>query len=275
MENSENTNSDPHSEHNLDHSKEHSAHSEQKHIHHAKPLEHSGRPIIETLPPKKMAKDKKAMLNFWLDILLNIVIIIALVFIIRTYFISPFQVYGPSMCDTLNFIDNKCQHAYGEYIIVNKLGYQNFFGWQVGLPKRGDIIVFHPPHNPSEFFIKRVIGLPGETIRLENGQVKIINQENPKGITLNEPYLNATNHDNTIPIGEISVFEVPQGEYFVLGDNRVASSDSRTCFKESPGGGKCGEGEVTPFLPLGNIEGKASIVMWPLSKTALLHDPAY
>lgn len=234
-----------------------------------------GKAIMPTHQHSKNEWKSWTALGFWLDILLNIVIIIGLVFIIRTYLISPFQVYGPSMCDTLNFIDGKCQHAYGEYIIVYKFGYQNIIGWQVGLPQRGDIIVFHPPHNPNEFFIKRVIGLPGETIKLENGKVKIFNMEHQDGFLLNEDYLNATNQDNTLPIGELSVFEVPQGTFFVLGDNRVASSDSRTCFKENPGGGKCGQGEITPYLPLGNIEGKASIVMWPLSKLDILKNPVY
>src|SRR4051794_23125522 len=92
-----------------------------------------------------LPEQQRAIVAFIIDIIVNIVVIIALVFIIRTYLISPFQVYGPSMCDTLNFLDNECDHGYGEYIIVNKAVYQNFFGWQVGTPQRGDIIVFRPP----------------------------------------------------------------------------------------------------------------------------------
>jgi signal peptidase I len=221
------------------------------------------------------SRKSKEIATFWLDIVLNIIIIVALVFLIRTYIISPFQVFGPSMCDTLNNINGVCQRAYGEYIIVNKFGYQNFFGWQVGLPERGDIVVFHPPHNQEEFFIKRVIGLPGETVKLQNGDVYIYNSQNPAGFKLPEKYLNMNNQSNTLPLGEISIFEVPQGQYLVFGDNRIASSDSRTCFKESPSGGKCGEGQITPFLPLDNIEGKAWVILWPLSKISLLQDPVY
>lgn len=229
----------------------------------------------KTIPGLHLFKRKNEILNFWLDVVLNIVIIVGMVIIIRSYLISPFQVYGPSMCNTLNFIDGQCQHSYGEYIIVNKLGYQNFFGLRIGLPKRGDIIVFRPPRNKDEFFIKRIIGLPGETVKLKNGDVYIFNKEKPEGFKLDEKYLSFTNQGNTMPLGGISLFEVPADQYFALGDNRVASSDSRSCFKESPTGEKCGQGEVTPYLPLENIEGKAWIVLWPLSKLQILPDPEY
>lgn len=96
---------------------------------------------------KAFLKKHQTTILFGFDILLNLIIIASMVFLIRTFLISPFQVYGPSMCDTMNNIDNVCQHGYGEYIIVNKFGYQSFPGWQVGLPKRGDIVVFHPPIN--------------------------------------------------------------------------------------------------------------------------------
>lgn len=207
--------------------------------------------------------------NFWIDIFLNIVIIIGLVFIIRTFVISPFQVYGPSMCDTMNFVDGRCQRAFGEYIIVNKFGYQNFLGWKVGEPKRGDIIVFKPPKHLDEYFIKRVIGLPGETIKLQNGEVFIVNKENPQGFKLEENYLNHTNKGNTAATGGVSLFEVPQGEYFVLGDNRTQSSDSRSCFSESLSA-LCGQNGNIPFVPAQNIEGKAWLVLWPLPNIKML-----
>ncbi len=225
---------------------------------------------------KEFFKKHKASILFALDILLNLVIIAAMVFVIRTFLISPFQVYGPSMCDTLNNIDNSCQHGYGEYIIVNKFGYQNFLGWQVGLPKRGDVIVFRPPTNDEEFFIKRVIGLPGETVKLQNGDVYIFNKEHPDGYKLDEPYLNAVNSGNTHPYTEDeTVFEVPEGNYFVMGDNRTASSDARSCFKESITSGGCNQNGNTPYLKLDRIEGKAWVILWPLSKIAVLNDPAY
>lgn len=218
---------------------------------------------------------KKEKLSFWLDTALNLIIIIGLVFIIRSYIISPFQVFGPSMCDTMNFFDGKCQKSYGEYIIVNKFGYQNFFGWQVGLPKRGDIIVLHPPHNDQEFYIKRVIGLPGETVKLEKGFVNIYNNEHPEGYQLNEDYLSAHNRGNTHPLGGPDTFIVPEGNYLVFGDNRTQSSDARSCFSESSNITKCGEGDNTPYLELDHIEGKAAVILWPLSKISILKDPVY
>lgn len=212
---------------------------------------------------------------FWLDIALNLIIIVGLVFLIRTFVISPFQVFGSSMCDTFNYFDGQCQSGYGEYIIVNKFGYQNFFGWQVGTPKRGDVVVFHPPHNNEEFFIKRIIGLPGETVKINDLKVYIYNEEYPDGIELEEQYLNNINRDNTKPREAGSVFEIPQGSYFVLGDNRVGSSDARSCFKESVSQGKCGENGNSPYLTLDHIEGKALVVLWPLNRLSIVQNPVY
>jgi signal peptidase I len=224
---------------------------------------------------KLTGKELKETGYFWLDVILNIIIILALVFIIRTYIISPFQVYGPSMCDTLNNFDGQCQHQYGEYLIVNKFGYQNFAGLRIGLPQRGDIIVFHPPANNSEFFIKRVIGLPGETVKLKDGKVYIFNEKNPDGFELNEPYLNSTNRGNTQPlISSKTVFEVPGDAYFVMGDNRTSSTDSRICFKETIGGTACSK-DTSPYLTIDHIEGKAWLVLWPLSKLAVIGRPSY
>jgi signal peptidase I len=220
--------------------------------------------------------ENKIPITFWLDIVLNIAIIVALVLVIRTFFISPFQVFGPSMCDTLNNIDNKCMKGYGEYIIINKFGYQNIIGWQVGTPKRGDIIVFHPPHNKEEYFIKRVIGLPGETVKLIDGYVYIFNEQSKEGFKLDEPYLNDSNKGNTHPyIKDLNTFEVPEANYFVMGDNRLYSSDSRHCFRESLSDNNCGKDPLAPFLPRPNIEGKAWIILWPLSKISAISDPTY
>lgn len=224
---------------------------------------------------KLFGKHKETVL-FMLDVLLNIVIIAALVYIIRSYLISPFQVYGPSMCDTLNFINNKCEHAYGEYIIVNKVGYQNFLGWKVGEPQRGDVVIFHPPKNSGEFFIKRIIGLPGETVELKNGEVYVKNSAHPQGVKLEEPYLNATNKGNTRPYRpDNTVFEIPEGSYFVMGDNRIASSDSRSCFKENITSGDCGQNGNTPYIKPSSIEGKAWLVLWPIANLEIVKSANY
>jgi signal peptidase I len=231
-------------------------------------------PVMKLLH-KLSGRDFRETGYFWLDVLLNVIIIVALVFIIRSYLISPFQVYGPSMCDTFNSFDGQCQRQYGEYLIVNKFGYQNFAGLQIGLPKRGDIVVFHPPANGNEFFIKRIIGLPGETVKLKNGKVFIFNADYPDGFELNEPYLNVANRGNTQPLlAGRTVFEIPDGAYFVLGDNRTASTDSRICFKETIGGAACSK-DSSPYLTMDHIEGKAWLVLWPLNKLTIVQDPAY
>lgn len=223
--------------------------------------------------------DDKIPLSFWLDIVLNIAVIVVLVVIIRSFIISPFQVYGQSMCDTLNNIDNVCVKGYGEYIIINKFTYQNILGWKIGEPKRGDIIVFHPPHNENEFFIKRVIGVPGDTVKLQNGYVYIYNQQFKDGLKLKETYLNASNNGNTHPkiygTSNNAVYEVPAGHYFVMGDNRQYSSDSRECFRESLSDNNCGKDPNAYYLPAENIEGKAWLILWPLFKIGAISDPAY
>lgn len=221
-------------------------------------------------------KKYKTALAFWFDIVLNLIIIIGLVLVIRTYLISPFQVYGSSMCDTFNNFNGTCSNGYGEYLIVNKLGYQNFFGYQVGLPKRGDIVVFHPPHNPSEFFIKRIIGLPGETVRLIDDKVVIFNEEHSDGWEINEPYLNEKNSGNTKPRPDLgSIFEIPNDSYFVLGDNRTGSSDSRSCFADAKLVGNCFENNNSAYLTMEHIQGKAAVVLWPLNKISTIKRPDY
>ncbi len=217
----------------------------------------------------------KGAVAFWMDILLNLVIIIGLVFLIRTFIISPFQVYGPSMCNTLNAENGECNKGYGEYLIVNKFGYLNIFGWQVGLPERGDIIVFHPPHNEKEFYIKRVIGLPGETVELIDGYVYIKNIKHPEGIRVEEAYLNSKNLGNTHPMNGSRIFEIPEDGYFVMGDNRLKSSDARSCFSETFGRQKCGEEGTSYFLTMDNIEGKAMVILWPLNKISIFTNPSY
>jgi signal peptidase I len=241
-----------------------------------KTLHKKAHPLIKAAKKLFNVRDLKSTGIFWLDVALNIIMIVALVVIIRTFIISPFQVYGPSMCDTLNNVDGTCQRAYGEYLIVNKLGYQNIFGWKIGVPKRGDIIVFHPPMNNNEFFIKRIIGLPGETVQLKDGKVYVFNQEKPEGFELKEDYLNSINSGNTNPFNRNNtVFEVPKDSYFVMGDNRTASSDSRSCFQETASNEPCkGEGK-SPFLTMDHIEGKAWLVLWPLNKISALKDPTY
>lgn len=229
-------------------------------------------PVTPTKENGKKDKMRKVV-KFTADLLLNVIIIVGIIYVIRSFIFAPFQVSGPSMCNTFNFINGECTHGNGEYLIINKIGYQNIFGWQVGEPERGDVIIFTPPNHTEdgEFFIKRIIGLPGETVSLKNGDVYIYNDAHPDGWKLEEPYLNSKNQDQTYPQSKQDAsFTVPEGEYFVMGDNRRASLDSRRCFAESG----C-TSENTAYLASELIEGKAWIVLWPLSSMRLIENTSY
>ena len=135
--------------------------------------------------------------------------IIALIIVlpIRMFIAQPFIVSGASMETTFSS---------GQYLIVDQVSYR------FEDPKRGDVIIFRYPKDPSKFFIKRVIGIPGDTIDIAGRSVTITNGEYPSGVVLDEPYILDMRPSN-------SVHEVlGDGEYFVMGDNRDASSDSRT-----------------------------------------------
>ena len=135
--------------------------------------------------------------------------IIALVIIvpIRAYVAEPFIVSGLSMYPTFND---------GQYLIVDELTYD------FNAPQRGDVVIFRYPKDTSVFFIKRIIGLPGETVSSTDGVITITNSTHPNGIVLNEPYI-AADHRS------YDDFKTTLGptEYFVMGDNRSQSSDSR------------------------------------------------
>lgn len=134
--------------------------------------------------------------------------LIALIIVIpiRMFIAQPFIVSGASMQETFHT---------GEYLIVDQLTYH------FSEAKRGDVIVFRYPKDPSKFFIKRVIGEPGDTVNIEGSTVRISNAQNPNGFILNEPYIKSM--ANGSPITEI----LGEREYFVMGDNRDQSSDSR------------------------------------------------
>ncbi len=135
-------------------------------------------------------------------VLLAIIIVIPF----RLYVAQPFIVDGASMSPTFET---------GNYLIVDELSYH------LKSPTRGSVLVFKYPLNPNKSFIKRVIGLPGETVSIDDGKVRIINKENPEGFNLDEPYieLRKENEEMSLTLGE--------REYFVMGDNRLGSADSR------------------------------------------------
>jgi signal peptidase I len=135
------------------------------------------------------------------------IIAILIVIPIRMFVAQPFIVSGASMDHTFNS---------GEYLIVDQVSY--YFE----KPTRGEVIVFRYPKDPSKFFIKRIIGLPGDTVKIEDAKVTIINDENPDGFTLDEPYV------ESMSPAPLMTETLGEREYFVMGDNRNHSSDSRT-----------------------------------------------
>lgn len=219
---------------------------------------------LETSPARESASKIK---GFFSDLVINLAIIVALAVFIRLFLIEPFNVEGSSMCDTLNHIDGQCVQKQ-ERIIVNKIAYSEFFWLNLGNPLRGDIVVFKPPQGREDSYIKRIIALPGETLELKDGQVIIYNSEFPDGFVLSEPYLNEKNSGKTFPIGGVKEFKIGEGEYFVMGDNRAASTDSRACFRLSA---TCQPGDRR-FITKADIRGKAWVSIWPLKKIRFLHD---
>ncbi len=137
------------------------------------------------------------------------VISLAIILPVRYYLIQPFYVRGASM--EPNFYNH-------EYLIVDQISYR------FREIERGEVVVFRYPRNPQEHFIKRVIALPSESIEIKQGDVYIYNEKNPQGISINEPYLDEKYLSNYSSEGRI---DLQDNEYYVLGDNRGSSKDSR------------------------------------------------
>ncbi len=146
----------------------------------------------------------------WWEIIRFGLIALAVVLPVRILVAQPFVVSGASMVPTF---EN------GDYLIIDELSYR------LSEPKRLDVVVFRYPGDTKKFFIKRIIGLPGDTVETKNDTVTIYNEENSKGIKLEEPYANLSGNCPKPSLD--SKVNLKDGEYFVMGDNRYCSSDSR------------------------------------------------
>jgi len=150
-------------------------------------------------------KPQSAKQSFW-ELFRFALIALAIVVPIRFFMAEPFVVSGSSMVPT--FLD-------GNYLIVDKISYR------LDDPKRNDVVIFRYPNDQTKFFIKRIIGLPNETVDIKGKSVTITNGEYKDGFKLDEPYVKNTSSNNMH-------FELKNDEYFVMGDNRSGSSDSRS-----------------------------------------------
>ncbi|CAN5219485.1 hypothetical protein BH20ACT24_BH20ACT24_20370 [soil metagenome] len=200
--------------------------------------------------PSKSGSKKRSRLAFLTELPALLFISLALALVIKTFVFQAFYIPSESMLPTLEV---------GDRVLVNKVGY-HFHS-----PRRGDIIVFEDPHpgpepdrsalsafwqwlteglgvssNPEKDFIKRVIGLPGETVEIRRGSVYIDGRE-----LRDEPYVSSI-----ADTSDSGPFEVPPEQLFVMGDNRTASSDSRTSLG---------------YIPYDKVIGRAFVIIWPPS----------
>ena len=178
---------------------------------------------------------------FLFELVKIVVISLVIIIPIRYFLIQPFYVKGAAM--EPNFFDH-------EYLIVDEISYR------FNDPERGDIVVFRYPKDPQEYFIKRLIALPGETVQVKNGEVIIYNADNMQGMVLDEFYLpdNLKTYSNTD-----DKIELDEEEYYMLGDNRNSSKDSRS------------------FGPVNEtfITGKVLLRGWPFDRVTLFDTPVY
>lgn len=184
-------------------------------------------PVTEPVQPQGEAP-RSSLRTFLVEVLQTVVLALVLYFLIDSV-LARVRVENISMEPTLQP---------GEFILVNKLAYR------LGDVTHGDVVIFHYPLNPSEDYIKRVIGLPGDVVTVKDGQVTV------NGSTVTEPYIMAPPHYN-------NSWTVPEGQLFVLGDNRNSSSDSHNW----------------GFVPYENLVGKALLIYWPLDQVKILTLP--
>jgi signal peptidase I len=184
----------------------------------------------ELIPDSSPQEKPPSVHRFILDMAETLLLAVVLYIIIQSL-TARIKVESTSMVPTLSTND---------YVVVNKLAYK------LGAPKRGDVIVFKYPPDPTQIpYIKRVIGLPGDQIHIAGGRVSI------NGVLLNEPYLKVSTNGG----GD---WTVPEDSLFVMGDNRNGSSDSR----------------AWGMVPLGNVIGKAEVIYWPPQHWSQLHFPS-
>lgn len=160
--------------------------------------------------------------------------------LIRYFLFKPFYVKGASM--EPNFFNH-------EYLLIDELSYR------MRTPERGEVIVFRYPLDRSQYFLKRIIGLPGDKVKISEGHVYIYNTAHPEGIQVDEAYL----PKDLLTAGDIPTIEVDADHYFVMGDNRPNSYDSRRF----------------GTIAKSDIVGRAWVRGWPFDRVATFSAPTY
>ena len=190
-------------------------------------------------PSEDPSSFNKVMRFVW-EIVKVVVVSVIIIVPIRMFVVQPFIVEGASMEPTF---EN------GEYLVVDEISLR------FSDIKRGDVVIFHPPHNASLYYIKRVIGLPGEAVEIKDGGIYIYNDEFPEGTRLDE--------NNYLPESALSGNKqkvyLKDKEYFVAGDNRGNSLDSRS---------------FGPIV-LERIKGKVFLRAFPFNRLDLFKAPSY
>jgi signal peptidase I len=187
------------------------------------------------------SRKSSAIVAFFFELIQVAAVSLAIIIPVRYFLIQPFYVKGASM--EPNFYDH-------EYLIIDELSYR------FNTPQRGDVVVFRYPLDPKQFFIKRVIGLPGETVETTATGVKIYNTEHPNGFELKEdPYLSS----DLAPSPVQRTVTLKSDEYFIMGDNRPSSLDSRY------------------FGPIkrSDVVGRVWLRGWPFDRWKIFDRPTY
>jgi signal peptidase I len=193
----------------------------------------------QILPPGR-AKAVSKQSSHLLREIIETIILVLLVFFAVHFSVQPFRVHGPSMQPGL-YTNN--------LVVVNLLAYD------FGSPQRGDVIVFHPPipGGEDQYYVKRIIAIPGDTIQVTPKAVLV------DGQTLTEPYVHTVGTNGIESLNVVPPFKLGKDQYWVMGDNRTNSQDSRF------------------FGPISGstIVGKAEVVIWPATSLEWLRNYSY
>jgi signal peptidase I len=201
----------------------------------------SGIVFVALLRRRVQTSRKRAAIVFGVTLGAGVLFPLAVVFPMRLLVIAPYRVNGSSMAPSM---------PDRAFVMVDKISYR------LGHVSRGDIAFIRPPFDPSVLYVKRIVGLPGERIQFKGGNVIIYNSEHPKGFVLSEPYL-----EKGVKTSSPSedVITISEDSYFVLGDNRANSNDSRFWGR----------------LPRTNVVGRVAYVLLPAKMTGGVATPTY